>query len=696
MTAFHLKRRFFWFMASLMTVSLVTTLQNSAQELDLNLRFQKESKEKSNQYHTLQKSEKWDPKETAIIVCDVWDAHHCYNAVQRVNELAPRLNEVLIKSRQMGVTIIHSPSSCMDAYKKHPARLRAIAAPKSNTPKDIESWCYKIPQEEKGVYPLDQSDGGEDDDPVEHEKWAKKLSEMGRNPRAPWKSQTATLKIDDAKDFISDQGIEVWNILEDRKIKNVILTGVHTNMCVLGRPFGLRQMSKNGKNVVLMRDMTDTMYNPESWPYVSHFTGTDLIVSHIEKFVCPTITSDQILGGKPFRFKNDRRPHVVFVMAEDEYKTSQSLPPFAVKYLGNDFRVSYVFGNPSHRDDIPGLEVLENADVAVISVRRRPLPKSQMDPIKKFIAAGKPVIGIRTASHAFSLRKARAENKLVDWPEFDAEVFGGNYTNHYGNDLKSTIQTESDSTNHPILDGLAEANFQQGGSLYKTAPLKKGAKILMMGKVQGKEAEPVAWTFQRKEGGKSFYTSLGHVDDFKNPNFLRLLSNAVYWSAGKTPSSKKFANLDNNMDWDLVVVPEKRSVVPISANRTQVASSWYRSTLRITSGHEKDAKLKIQSTAKTVDCWVNGVQLETNGKNTFHISAKDIQLGDANLVVIKLGGKHDASLNGVSFISAAGKTDLAGRWQFKNQPLTESSANYTNIPLPAKFGGSADIFFDVQ
>ena len=65
-------------------------------------------------------------------------------------------------------------------------------------------------------------------------------------------------------DAISDSGVEIWNLLEERGINNVILLGVHTNMCVLGRPFGLRQMAKNGKNVVLMRDMTDTMYNPDS------------------------------------------------------------------------------------------------------------------------------------------------------------------------------------------------------------------------------------------------------------------------------------------------------------------------------------------------------------------------------------------------------------------------------------------------
>jgi hypothetical protein len=128
---------------------------------------------------------------------------------------------------------------------------------------------------------------------------------MGRNPKAPWKSQHAGLTIRD-QDAISDSGVEIWNLLEDRGIHHVLLVGVHTNMCVLGRPFGLRQMAKNGKTVALVRDLTDTMYNPKMKPYVSHFEGTRLIVEHIEKYVCPTITSDQIAGGTEFRFKGDK------------------------------------------------------------------------------------------------------------------------------------------------------------------------------------------------------------------------------------------------------------------------------------------------------------------------------------------------------------------------------------------------------
>jgi hypothetical protein len=161
-----------------------------------------------------------------------------------------------------------------------------------------------IPSEEKGKYPVDQKDGGCDSDKAEQEKHQQALIKMGRKPGSPWLSQIATLKMHDI-DIVSDSGVEIWNVLEDRRINNVIILGVHTNMCVLGRPFGLRQMVKNGKNAILVRDMTDTMYNPKAWPYVNHYKGTELVIEHIEKFVCPTITSDQFIGGKAFKFKAD-------------------------------------------------------------------------------------------------------------------------------------------------------------------------------------------------------------------------------------------------------------------------------------------------------------------------------------------------------------------------------------------------------
>lgn len=250
------------------------------------------------------KTAEWKPSETAVIVCDMWDLHHCLNAVRREGEMVPRFNQFLEDARSRGMFIIHAPSDCTKSYDGQPARKRAQTAPKAvNLPKDIGNWCAKIPNEEKGVYPIDQSDGGEDDDPEEHLAWAEKLKSMGLNPRAPWTHQHKGLRIDQAKDAISDSGVEIWNLIESKNIKNIILCGVHVNMCVSGRPFGMRQMAKNGKNVVLVRDLTDSMYNPARWPNVSHQEGTALFVAHAEKFICPTITSDQFLGGEPFRFR---------------------------------------------------------------------------------------------------------------------------------------------------------------------------------------------------------------------------------------------------------------------------------------------------------------------------------------------------------------------------------------------------------
>ncbi len=288
------------------------TAPSQDDQLALTLRSQQETSPESGQFHFVEQSEQWRPEKTAVIVCDVWDSHHCLNAVRRLEEFAPRLDEVLQEARKRGATIVHAPSGCMAAYEDHPARARAMQVPKANQlPEEINAWCYQIPSEEQGVYPIDQSEGGEDDDPDEHAAWMKKLESMGRDPQRPWQQQSELITIDADRDYISDRGDEIWSLLESRGIENVILTGVHVNMCVLGRPFGLRQMVRNGKKVVLMRDMTDAMYNPQRWPYVSHFTGNDLVIAHIERFVCPTVTSEQILGGEPFRFSQDTRPQSV-------------------------------------------------------------------------------------------------------------------------------------------------------------------------------------------------------------------------------------------------------------------------------------------------------------------------------------------------------------------------------------------------
>lgn len=240
--------------------------------------------------------EDWAANKTAIIICDMWDDHWCKSASQRVAEMAGPLNEVVKKARAKGVFIIHAPSTCMDFYKDAPQRRMAKEAPFAPTPKPLSTserwgtlWCWPDAKLE-GVLPIDDSDMG--------------CSCEGKKCviRDAWKREIATLEIA-LEDAITDDGQEVWNLLQQHHIENVILCGVHLNMCVLGRPFGIRQMVHMGKNVALMRDMTDTMYNPERPPGVSHFRGTEMVIAHVERYWCPTFTSADITGGSAFEFK---------------------------------------------------------------------------------------------------------------------------------------------------------------------------------------------------------------------------------------------------------------------------------------------------------------------------------------------------------------------------------------------------------
>jgi len=482
------------------------------------------------------RSESWDPGATAFIVCDVWDLHHCYNAVQRVKDMAPRMNEVLNAARDAGALIIHAPSGCMEPYSDHPARRRAQQAPAAdNLPDQINEWCHQIPAEEKGTYPLDQSDGGEDDDPDVHLKWEKELADAGKNPRAPWTQQYDVIEIDD-RDAISDNGVEVWNLLESKGIDNVILLGVHTNMCVLGRPFGLRQLAKNGRNVVLMRDLTDTMYNPASWPYVNHHTGTDLIVEHIEKYVCPTMLSTDIIGGQPHRFFDDHRPTVAVIVSEFEYETYETLPAFAHQFLGRDFRVAYLVNDDIENHDLPGIEILNEADLAILSIWRRTLPPDQLQVVRDYVAAQKPLIAIRTSCHAFATRSGEIPAGRATWPRFDQDVLAGNYHGHHGNRVaKGDPATHAwildSAQEHPLIAGLPTGEFPVGSALYKTEPLQPHAIPLLMGRVEDRQPhEPLAWVVDSNEASRVFFTSLGSPRDFHQQEFVRLLLNGVYWA----------------------------------------------------------------------------------------------------------------------------------------------------------------------
>ncbi|HIG82873.1 MAG TPA: hypothetical protein EYG40_08505 [Verrucomicrobia bacterium] len=518
-----------WFLT--LFISSICTL-NAIEPFNVKLRDRITSE--SGGVEIRERIERWVPSDTAVIICDMWDSHHCYNAVKRANEIAPRIDKLIYEVRAAGGTIIHSPSSCVDFYKANPARIRATNAPASNNlPDGISAWMHWISEEEENAgYPIDHSDGGEDDEPDEHKKWSQKLQSMGRNPRSPWKRQIDLIKIDNDRDYITDSGVENWNILESKKIKNVMVLGVHTNMCVLGRPFGLRQLAKNGKNVVLVRDLTDTMYNPKMSPFVSHFAGTDLIVRHIEKYVCPTISSEDIVGKSFTKFKSDNRPKILFLIGEKEYFTKVTLPAYAEKNLTSKYRLEFRFAKDGQNDFGDLNAALNDADLLFVSVRRRALPSDQLKAVKDYIMAANPVIGIRTSSHAFSLRNQKPPQGHEVWEMFDLEVFGGNYNDHYGSG-KETFAKAVDAA-HPIMKGVTMDEFSTGGSLYKVLPLQKNTHVLMNGRAVGiKGNQPVAWSYRNKFGGKSFYTSLGHKDDFSNLSFIKMIDNAISWALPK-------------------------------------------------------------------------------------------------------------------------------------------------------------------
>ncbi len=494
----------------------------------LHLRSRSETAPGSGRYHTLTRTVPWDAAKTAVIICDMWDDHWCNGAAQRVAELAGRMNAVVQQARAQGAFIIHAPSSTVAFYKDTPQRQRAQKAPFTRTPVPLSTdrrwgtgWCWPDPSRE-GLLPIDDADMG--------------CACRTKCPlREPWTRQIATLQIHEA-DAITDDGQETYNLLAARGIDNVILMGVHLNMCVLGRPFAIRQLVQLGKNVVLMRDLTDTMYNPERPPYVHHGTGTDLVVEHIEKYWCPTITSADLLGGKEFRFREDRRLHLAIVSAEDEYRTERTLPEFALRHLGRYFRVSYVFADTRDRHHLPGLDVLRDADVALLSIRRRPLPQAQMEIVRQFVASGKPLVAIRTTSHAFAPRGSeKLPEGISAWPDFDRAILGCHYQGHHSSQAKTQVQIAAGAEQHPILQGVRTSAFQPASSLYRSRPLADGAVPLLLGRTDEAPAqEPVAWIYQRKDGGRVFYTSLGHVGDFQQETFVRLLRNGTLWAAGLT------------------------------------------------------------------------------------------------------------------------------------------------------------------
>jgi nicotinamidase-related amidase len=213
-------------------------------------------------------------RKIALIICDMWDRHWSRGAAKRVDEMAPRIDRVVRAARDAGMTIIHAPSNTLEFYAASPARQRMLDIPQIQAPPNTDH--------DDPPLPIDDTDDG---------------SDTGESiPQRVWTRQHSAIWIDEEKDYISDDGLRILSLLRQLALEQVLIMGVHTNMCILNRSFGIKQMVRWGEPAALVRDLTDAMYNPARRPYVSHAAGTQLVIEYIEKFWCPTLNSIGMMG----------------------------------------------------------------------------------------------------------------------------------------------------------------------------------------------------------------------------------------------------------------------------------------------------------------------------------------------------------------------------------------------------------------
>ena len=245
---------------------------------------------KGFEYHPVYEEVEWNTSETAIVICDMWAEHPCKMAQQRAADMAPRMNATISAARDHGAFIVHAPSGGVDLYEETPFRKRMKEALAVKAPLPIKGhWeCDLSRESELPVETKLRVEGGVRgcDDP-----------EPEPNPGHDRHQHPAIGMV--GWDGVSHSGQEMWNVFQREGIRNVVLMGVHTNMCVLGRPFGIRMWVYLGMNVALCRDLTDSLYDPRDPPFVSHARGTELVVEHIEKYWAPSFLAENLQNVAP-------------------------------------------------------------------------------------------------------------------------------------------------------------------------------------------------------------------------------------------------------------------------------------------------------------------------------------------------------------------------------------------------------------
>jgi type 1 glutamine amidotransferase len=223
---------------------------------------------------------------------------------------------------------------------------------------------------------------------------------------------------------------------------------------------------------------------------------------------------------------------IALVLGEHEYGTEKTLPAFAkaeLEPLG--FRVSIVTADCANKDghDFKNWEALKTADLVLISARRRAPQTGMVEALKAHVAAGKPVMGIRTASHAFDTKEPDAAH--ATWGDFDDAILGVDYQKHFP-DQEGVDYEAKPVAEHPILKGVP-GTIASEYSLYRQGSPTPSVKVLLEGvRAKTGETAPVAWV-NTVGSSRIFYTSLGGEKDFALAGFKTLLKNAVVWCLGK-------------------------------------------------------------------------------------------------------------------------------------------------------------------
>ncbi|MEX1240173.1 MAG: ThuA domain-containing protein [Cyclobacteriaceae bacterium] len=229
------------------------------------------------------------------------------------------------------------------------------------------------------------------------------------------------------------------------------------------------------------------------------------------------------------------KPHVVFLISEDpdNYEAPRTIPVFAETLKREEgFKVTVLLGEGERSAfRFPGLELVSEADLIVVFCRRVALTPEQLGLLKNYLKGGKPLIGIRTANHAFTALGEIAAGHEA-WPEFVADILGCQNRGYGPQEVGTEVSMVPSQKKHSILKGFEPAPWHAEGSTYLVSPLlDQKATVLVMGSVEDK-VEPIAWTRYTADQGRVFYTSLGYPSDFNRPQFKKLLVNGIYWSLG--------------------------------------------------------------------------------------------------------------------------------------------------------------------